>query len=336
MCLRCLRLFDKRGIVENREPELNAPDVSLIIISLNSRHYLEDCLRSIHSAIWHKYTYEIVVVDNGSTDGTLEILADRHPEVRVVSNQSNLGYCKAGNQGAKAALGRLLLFLNDDLLILEDAIPQLIRFMDDNPKAGMIGSRLLNPDGSDQFSSGRTFPTPSAALFGRKSYLTRKFPNAFWARKYLLSDKVDGTSPYRVDWVSAAAMMASRPAFLASGGLVESFYYFHEQIICARMQKAGFDVYLHPTSRIIHFEGVGSGVRTKRIRILHIKRFHIAAYRWFCLHQDYSKLNPVRIPIAAVLALRAGALMAIEALRPDPQPVLVDVNAGRPEGGVPL
>jgi len=315
---------------------VSPPDVSLIIISLNSKHYLENCLRSIGSAVWNQYKYEIVVVDNGSTDGTVEYLANRHPDVRVIANQNNSGYCRAGNQGAEAALGRFYLFLNDDILILDSAIPALIQFMDEHPEAGMIGSRLLNPDGTDQFSSGRSFPTPSAALFGRRSYLTRKFPNALWARKYLLSDKVDESKPYVVDWVSAAAMMASRPAFKASGGLVESFYYFHEQIICARMQRAGFKIFLHPTSRIIHFEGAGSGVRTRRIRVLHIKRFHIAAYNWYCLHKGFSEWNLWRVPVAGILTLRAGALMAIEALRPDPQRVVVDINAGRPEGGVPL
>jgi GT2 family glycosyltransferase len=130
-------------------------------------------------------------------------------------------------------------------------------------------------------------------------------------------------------------MMARREAFEAAGRLEESFYYFHEQIFCARLQRAGYDNYLHPASRIIHFEGVGSGVRTKRVRRAHIHKFHVAAYRWFCLHHGIAPLNPLRLPVAGALAARAAFLMAAETLKPDPRRVVLDVTAGRPEGGIP-
>lgn len=304
-----------------------AVDVSAIVISLNSRRFLADCLDTLQRGPWRNVTHEILVADNGSTDGTLELLAERYPHVRVMAFGRNLGFCPASNRAAREAAGRYLLFLNDDILIRDDAIAQLVEWMDQRPEAGVIGSRLLNLDGTDQFSSGRTFPSPMNALFGRRSLLTRLFPNAPWARRYLLSHRVNAAEPYRVDWISAAAMMVRREAFEKAGGLAEDFYYFHEMVICSRCQKAGYSVWLHPRSIIVHYEGAGSGVRTRRVRRKHILGFHSAAFRWYCLHHGLGRWHPLRYAAAAVLALRAGALVALDALRPGPR------GGGRPEGG---
>jgi N-acetylglucosaminyl-diphospho-decaprenol L-rhamnosyltransferase len=309
-------------------------DVSAIIISLNSRRFLADCLASLANADWRGYTYEIIVVDNGSTDGTVEMMRRDHPEIRLVANQGNVGYCKAGNQGADVARGRYFLFLNDDILIIGDALAQIVQFMDSTPDCGMAGSRLLNLDGSDQFSSGRAFTTPMNALFSRKSPLTAWFPNAPWAKQYLLSDRITGHDPYEVDWLSAAAAMARREAFEASGKLVEDFYYFHEQIICARMQKAGYRIHLLPQSKIIHYEGAGSGHRTRRVLRLHVEKFHKAAYKWYCLHHEIGPRNPLRLLVAGLLTARAVCCVAWEMVKVErPQ---TETEVGRPEGGIPL
>jgi N-acetylglucosaminyl-diphospho-decaprenol L-rhamnosyltransferase len=309
----------------------STPDVAAIVISLNSRRYLRDCLDTLIQAPWRGVSYEIIVADNGSTDGSLELLAESYPAARVLAFGANLGFCRAANVAARQTAARYVLFLNDDILIQDDAIAKLVEWMDAHPAAGMIGSRLLNPDGSDQFSSGRSFATPSNALFGRKSVLTRLFPNAPWARRYLLSHKVNDAVPYQVDWISAAAMMVRREAFEAAGGLAEDFYYFHEMIVCARCQKAGYSVWLHPQSKIVHYEGKGSGVRTRRVRRKHIERFHVAAFRWYCLHRGLGKLHPLRYAVATVLTARAAALIAADSLKPGP----AEPDAKRPEGGVP-
>lgn len=302
-------------------------DVSAIVISLNSRRFLADCLDTFLRGPWRNVTHEIIVADNGSTDGTLELLAERYPQARVTAFGRNLGFCPAGNRAAREAAGRYLLFLNDDILIRDDAIAQLVEWMDLHPEAGAIGSRLLNLDGTDQFSSGRTFPSPMNALFGRKSALTRLFPKARWAKRYLLSDRIDSAEPYEVDWISAAAMMVRREAFEKAGGLAEDFYYFHEMVICSRLQKAGYTVWLHPRSIIVHYEGAGSGVRTRRVRRKHITGFHRAAWRWYCLHHGLGRFHPLCYAAAAVLAARAAALIAADALKPGPRP------GDRPEGG---
>jgi GT2 family glycosyltransferase len=311
---------------------MKAPvDVSAIIISLNSKRFLRDCLETLERGPWRDVTREIIVADNGSTDGSLELLRESYPGVQVLAIGKNIGFCPAGNLAARQAAGRYLLFLNDDILVQDDAIPRLVEWMDAHPEAGMIGSRLLNIDGTDQFSSGRRFPGPMNALFGRKSVLTRLFPKAPWARRYLLSDRVNSAEPYLVDWISAAAMLVRRPAFFESGGLAEDFYYFHEMVICSRCRKAGYTVWLHPQSKIIHYEGAGSGVRTRRVRRRHIERFHRAAYRWYCLHHGLGRWNPRCSVAAAVLAVRAAALIAVDSLKPGPR---TEGGDDRPEGGV--
>lgn len=315
---------------------MKQPDITAVIISLNSKHYLRGCLDSMMGAEWRSVVCEYIVVDNGSTDGTVEMLREEYPTVRIIANPTNLGYCKAGNQGAEAANARYVIFLNDDILIIEDALPKLVEWMDENPKVGAIGSRLLNLDGTDQWSSGRNFPTPMNALFSRKSPLTRLFPNAPWAKHYFLTDRIDTAEPYKVDWLSAAALMVRKEAWAAVGGLAEDFYYFHELIFCDRLARAGWPSYLHPQSKIIHYEGAGSGVRTRRVRRRHIERFHKAAYVWFCAHHRVSQFNPIRLPLAAILAARASFLIVADSFKSERQDVIDQSKEGRPEGGVAI
>jgi N-acetylglucosaminyl-diphospho-decaprenol L-rhamnosyltransferase len=313
---------------------MNQVAVSVIVISLNSRHFLSECIASLRAATWRDVTWELIVADNGSTDGTLEML-HRDPDARVVANTTNVGYCKAANQGAEIAHGRHLLFLNDDTVILDDAIARIVEWADASG-AGIVGSRLLNTDRTDQFSSGRRFTTPAAALFGRKSVLTRLLPRARWVRSYLMSEEITRMKPYEVDWLSAAAMMVRRDIFDLVGGLAEDFYYFHEQVFCARVKNAGYGIFLHPRSHIIHHEGAGSGVRTRSVRRRHIRAFHAAALKWFCLHHDLPPWHPMRLIATVGLTMRAWMLIALDLFTAEPPSAAEQLRTGRPEGGVAL
>jgi len=259
-------------------------------------------------------THEIIYVDNGSTDDSVLMVQTKFPGVKVIANDRNRGFCEAANQGAAIADSRYYFFLNDDTIVLEDAIPLLIEVLEAVPTAGMIGSRLLNPDLTDQWS-GRRFPSAGNALFGRRSVLSRFFPNVKVLADYLYKSQLKQGSPFEVDWISAAALMIRRESFERVGGFAEDYYYFHELLICKRLTERGQKVMLHPGSRIIHYEGVGSGTRTYTIKKKHIINFHIGAYRWYCEHYNLHLLNPRRWACAVAVSIRAAALIAAARLR---------------------
>src|SRR5580765_6079884 len=187
-------------------------DVAVIVLGRNARDYVEGSLASLERAQWNGLSRELVYVDNGSTDGTVENVRAKFPTVTVFAHPTNLGFCKACNDAARNTPARYYLFLNDDTVVLDDAVPLLVEHLDSHPEIGSIGSRLLNPDMSDQWS-GRSFPTLGNALLGRRSLLARYFPNAPVLRRYLHKDKTSAGEPYEVDWVSAAAQMIRSDTF---------------------------------------------------------------------------------------------------------------------------
>ncbi|MGB8472931.1 MAG: glycosyltransferase family 2 protein [Candidatus Acidiferrum sp.] len=286
-------------------------DVAVIVVGRDSAQFLEQTLKSLSAADWGPYNYEIIYVDNGSKDGTEAMLQSSFPDVRTIFNSSNLGFCKAANQGARVANCRLLFFLNDDTVVLDGAIRKLAEFLDQSDDASVVGSRLLYPDRSEQWS-GRRFPTPLNGLLGRRSGLTRLFPNAKAVRSYLFKDALAGELPFEVDWVSAAAVMFRSKVFQVAGGFAEDYYYFHECVICDRLKKAGHRTFLHPESRIIHYEGFGSGPRPLRVQKWHIVNFHRGAFRFYCEYKNLPFLSIRRCFAATLISLRACALLLVK------------------------
>ena len=151
------------------------PDVAIILVGINALDFVRGCLDSIQKAVWRGKTFEVVYVDNGSTDATCEVLAADYPWVKVIEKGHNAGYCVAANEGARLTDSRYLCFLNDDTVVLEDAIALLIEFLDDHPEVGTVGNRLVYPDGSEQYSGHHTIRFPhSRAQFRQVAALVRK------------------------------------------------------------------------------------------------------------------------------------------------------------------
>jgi len=284
-------------------------DVAVIIVGLNARAFVEQSLASIERAEWRGRTYETIYVDNGSTDGSAEMARQRFPRAQVIANPTNVGFCPAANQGTRAAHSRHYFFLNDDTIVHDDAIALLVEYLDGRPEVGAVGSRLLNHDGSDQWS-GRRFPSPLNFIFGRRSVLSRWLPNARPLARYLYRDQLQAGKPFAADWVSAAAVMARAEVFERIGGFAEDYYYWHEAIFCDRVRQAGYEVTLHPQSKITHFEGHGSGKRSYAARRWHIINFHRGAYRCYCERYRLGRLNPRRALAALALGTRAVLLLA--------------------------
>jgi GT2 family glycosyltransferase len=223
--------------------------ISIVIVSYNTRDLLARCLGSLHEDP-SDLVREIIVVDNASGDGSVEMIDTEFPEVTLVRNPTNLGYARAVNRGIKSASGDYFLVLNPDIEARAESIRSLLDFMEKTPDAGIVGGRLLNPDGTVQMSC-RTFYTLPVVLL-RRTFLGRIFPNSRLVRRHLMQDW-DHASDREVDWVIGACMMVRREAYENVGGMDERFFlYFEDVDWCFRMKKHGWRVYYCHSGTMTH------------------------------------------------------------------------------------
>lgn len=283
-------------------------DVAVVSIGVNAKRFVRECHESMRTCEWGPCTHEAIYVDNGSTDGTLEMMAQDFSDVKVIANGKNLGFCIAANAGCRAASARYYLVINDDVVIENDAVPKLVAYMDANPNVATTGARLVSPDRSDQWS-GRRNPDVLSSIFSRRGILNKLFPKFKVAKDYCCKDEVAKGEPFECDWVSAAGQIIRPEPFWAVGGYAEDYYYWHELVLCNRMKDRGHAVALHPGAIILHYEGFGSGPRPFRRQLWHIKDFHIGAYRSYRELHRHGPLHPMSLFTAAALTARATALL---------------------------
>lgn len=284
---------------------MSAPiDVGIVLVGLNSRDYIRQCLQSIAAAEWRNLSYQTIYVDNGSSDDSVSVVQTEFPSVQVIAKDRNVGYAPAANEGASLTDARYLLFINDDTIVIEDAIPVLVQYLDQNPDVGVLGSRLLYPDRTEQYSA-RMYPSAIHAFFGRRSFLSRLFGKSSVVSDYLYKEQLAGTEPFPCDWVSAAGVMIRPECFDAVGGFPEDYYYWHETLFSFRADKLGWRTELHPESKIIHYEGQGSGPRALAAQKFHITDFHNGAYR---LHKELNDVGDFA-PSSVIVFLGCKARM---------------------------
>ena len=222
-------------------------DLSVIVVNWNTCRLLEACLQSVEAAR-QDLAVDVLVVDNGSTDGSVELVRERFPADELIANAGNRGYAGANNQAVERARGRYLFLLNSDAEVETAALRALVAYADDHPEAGVIGPKLLNPDGTLQPSGGR-FPTPAstvASLLGLNRLTGR--PRYGTGRDYSV--------PAEVDEVSGAAMLIRREVIDQVGGLDEGFAWGYEDVdYCLRARRAGWRVHYVPDARVMHHWG---------------------------------------------------------------------------------
>lgn len=223
-----------------------ALDLSIVIVNWNTRDLLVRCLGTLSSGA-QGVSYEVVVVDNASTDGSRDGVKRDFPEVRLVSNTSNVGFCAATNQGIRASSGCYVLLLNSDTEVRDGALARMVGYMDRHAEVGIVGPKLRNRDGSLQLSCGIP-PSLSTELFN-KMLLHILFPF------YKLGDW-DHRETRTVGWVSGACLMARRAMLDRIGLLDERMYMFYEDIeLCLRARRRGWHVVYLPSSEVIHLGG---------------------------------------------------------------------------------
>jgi N-acetylglucosaminyl-diphospho-decaprenol L-rhamnosyltransferase len=284
------------------------PDVSVLIATYNMRDDVLRCLDSL-AAVEAVTPLEIIVVENGSSDGAGAAIRARHPHVRVIELARNVGWTRANNEALAEARGAFLLLLNADTVVEPDAVAHLRRYLIEHPETGIVAPTMLNDDGTLQ-ETARRLPRPINAIFGRHSWLTRAWPANPFSRRYLQRD-VDATAPFEADWVSAAAAMFPRAVLDRVGPLDETFTHWVDADWCIRVTAAGWKVRCVPQARVHHLEGYGRGRKRPRT----IVAFHRGVYRLYRKHYARGLKRPLLGLAALGLAVRCSWLLMSNSLK---------------------
>jgi len=231
-------------------------DLSIAIVNWNTKELLKACLESVFKQT-RGLDYEVWVVDNGSSDGSAEMIKKEFPQVQLIENTSNVGFTKANNQILRQSSGKYVLLLNSDTQIIGNAIKKLFDFMEAHPEAGGGGCQLLNRDGSLQSSCGR-FPRLRSAFFGGEivNRLFKKvFRNRTFFAEYGLSEE-DHHYFQEVDFVKGCCIVLKKLALEKVGLLDENlFMYFEEMDLCYRIKKQGYKILYSPQPKVLHLGG---------------------------------------------------------------------------------
>jgi GT2 family glycosyltransferase len=240
------------------------------------------------------------------------MVEEEFPQIHLIVSRENKGFARANNIGLRAATGEYVLLLNSDTRVLGDALEILIDFLDNHGEAAVVSARVVYPDMSDQ-GVARTFPTPLNAFFGRRSILTRLFPNNGYAKKYMISRSHMLKEPFEVDWVSGACLMVRRSVIEEVGFLDEQFFmYWEDADLCYRIKQKGWKVVCVPDAVVIHYEG--KSAQRKQSNGL-IMEFNKSAYRYYRKHHVKSFFEFMNIMAICGLTLRTIVLLASSKLK---------------------
>ena len=227
--------FDKKDLV-----------LSIALVCWNNKDYLDPCLKSLYDS-GMKNSFDVIVVDNGSTDGSQQMLAEKYPQVMLIQNAGNVGLGKASNQGIIATQGRYILLLNNDTIVNGKSFDDMIECLDTNPKAGAVGGKLMNPDGTIQ--AGYNYFSSLYQEFLVATQLGELIRRGYPA-------VMDANEVKSVDWLGSACLMVRRSALDEVGLLDEGYFiYGDEADLQYRLKKAGWEIYFLPNATTIHYGG---------------------------------------------------------------------------------
>jgi GT2 family glycosyltransferase len=230
-------------------------DVSVVIVSFNTRDVLRECLESVGRGSG-TLRVQTIVVDNCSRDGSREMVQQEFSDTLLICSEVNLGFAGANNLGFKSARGRYIVLLNSDAFLAEDALAHSVRHMEENPRAGLGGARLMGRDGSWQ-PSARKFPTLLDDLIVR-SGLAARFPHSRFFGRF---DRTwaNVTEPAEVDWVPGAYSIIRSEALAAAGPFDTRFFLYYEEVdLCRRLKQRGYSVHYWPDVKVVHIGGESS------------------------------------------------------------------------------
>jgi GT2 family glycosyltransferase len=279
-------------------------DLSVVIVNYNVRFFLEQCLKSVFKS-GAGLEMEVFVVDNNSVDGSVDMVREKFPAVRLIANRENAGFSRANNQAIRESSGRHVLLLNPDTVLQDDTLPGVVAFMEAHPDAGGLGVKMLDGQGRFLPESKRGLPTPGVA-FCKVFGLSALFPRSRTFGRYHLG-YLDPDQTHRVDVLSGAFMLLRREALEKAGTLDEDFFMYGEDIdLSYRITQAGYRNYYYPGTRIIHYKGES----TKKSSINYVLVFYRAMVIFARKHFSRKNARLFSLLIHLAVWFRAGIAIA--------------------------
>ena len=284
-------------------------DLSIIIVSWNAKSFLQQCLQSARAEA-DLARAEIIVVDNASTDGSWEMVQERFPEVKLVRNLANLGFAKASNIGMRLSRGRYVCLVNSDVQVLDDCFDRLIAHLDQHPRFGMVGPRIVGSDGRVQRSC-MGFPTLWNTLCAALA-LPSAFPKSALVNGWLLTHR-SFDRLQTVDVLNGMFVMVRREALEEVGLLDEDFFMYGEDMDwCQRFWQAGWGVTLCPDAQAVHYGGASSANAPVRFYV----EMNRSLLRYFTKHHGWFGHCAVSCVIAIHQVLRVAGNLFLYTFRP--------------------
>ena len=235
-------------------------DLSIVIVSYNTKDFLQKCIESIKNTA-NGFTYEIIVVDNGSKDGSSQMVSKNFKDVILIENKENLGFSKANNIGVKKSSGRYILFLNADTLIYENTLKIILEIMDNHKDAGAVTCKLVMPNGGIDDASHRGFPTPWNSL-SHFSGISKILGKTKLFGGYNLG-YLDLSKTHEIDALAGAFMFVRRVAGEQVGWWDEDYFFYGEDLdFCFMLKQKGWKIYYVPEVSILHYKGVSGGIKS--------------------------------------------------------------------------
>lgn len=241
-------------------------DLSVIVVSYNTKDLLDDCLASLEAADAPPGGLEIIVVDNASSDGSQQMVREKYPGVGLIENEQNMGFAAANNAGTAVANGEYVLFLNSDTRVNRDALVEPLAYMRQHRDVGALTVRLIYPNGQRDPDNHRGFPTPWNA-FCHFSGLSRLLAGNPRFDGYFLSYE-DFSQIHDVPVIAGSYMMMPRALDQQLGGWDETYFFYGEDIdYCYRINQAGYRIVYYPLVEVLHYKGASSGLRKESAAI---------------------------------------------------------------------
>lgn len=240
-------------------------ELAVIIVNYNTRQLLDDCLASVYRADAPAGGLQVVVVDNGSKDDSVEMLKQKYPKTMLIEAGKNLGFAKGNNVGVEAADASYLLFLNSDTVVKRYSLVKPLKYLKTHPRVGAVTIKLFLKDGSIDYDNHRGFPTPWAAI-SKFSGLANIFPNSTFFNSYHLGYK-KLNKIHQIPVAAGSYLMMPTKIFKNIGKWDETYFFYGEDIdLCYRINQAGYKIIYYPKVSTLHLRGASSGLRKENAK----------------------------------------------------------------------